>query len=210
MAGLIDTYRAWRHSRGFGVHSPFAYRLIRDALRPPRGYAYYADFYPDLDPAFDQTQDSGDDSLFIKPRILLRVALYLRRTLFEPNSIPLLACVPSASHYAGHSAGLCDSLANALRFAGFKFVNSTMKSGFFFINDPNNHIPGSPLWGSAVIIFGNALTELRSPTKPSADSFAGRVIADMERRSAGLAIYAHSYTLLILNPDMALTEYAIL
>ncbi len=32
-----------RHSRGFGVHSPFAFRFITEVLNPPRGYRYYAE-----------------------------------------------------------------------------------------------------------------------------------------------------------------------
>lgn len=36
-------YRRLRHSRGYGVHSPFAYDLITQALWPPRGYAWYGD-----------------------------------------------------------------------------------------------------------------------------------------------------------------------
>lgn len=40
--GLIDSYKCWRHGHGFGVHSPFAYRMVREVLRPGRVYAYYA------------------------------------------------------------------------------------------------------------------------------------------------------------------------
>lgn len=32
-----------RHRYGFGVHSPFAYELIREVVTPHRGYAYYAE-----------------------------------------------------------------------------------------------------------------------------------------------------------------------
>lgn len=40
---LLDntTLTRWRHSRGFGVHSPFAYRIITDAIRLKDEYAYY-------------------------------------------------------------------------------------------------------------------------------------------------------------------------
>ena len=38
---MIEAYKRWRHSRGFGVHSPFAYDLVRMAIRPGRGYGYY-------------------------------------------------------------------------------------------------------------------------------------------------------------------------
>lgn len=41
--GLSRWYKRWRHSRGYGIHSPFAYRMVREVLCPPRGYAYYAE-----------------------------------------------------------------------------------------------------------------------------------------------------------------------
>ncbi len=41
--GLLRAYKRLRHSRGFGVHSPSAYRLVREVIHPSRGYAYYAE-----------------------------------------------------------------------------------------------------------------------------------------------------------------------
>lgn len=38
---LAARYKRWRHGRGFGVHSPYAYRMVTDVLRLPRTYAYY-------------------------------------------------------------------------------------------------------------------------------------------------------------------------
>jgi len=40
MLGFIR--RSWR-SRGFGVHSPFAYGYLRSVIRPPRDARYYAE-----------------------------------------------------------------------------------------------------------------------------------------------------------------------
>ncbi|MBO4978368.1 MAG: hypothetical protein J6C67_06635 [Muribaculaceae bacterium] len=40
MEGILSWFRRLRHSRGFGIHSPFAYRFITHTLRQP--YAYYA------------------------------------------------------------------------------------------------------------------------------------------------------------------------
>lgn len=34
-------YLRWRHSKGYGVHSPYAYRFVTDVLRPG-DYGYYA------------------------------------------------------------------------------------------------------------------------------------------------------------------------
>lgn len=39
---IADSYKRWRHGRGFGVHSPFAYRFVNDIVRTRRGYGYYA------------------------------------------------------------------------------------------------------------------------------------------------------------------------
>lgn len=39
--GFAKAYKRWRHTRGYGVHSPFAYRMVRRVLRQSRGYRYY-------------------------------------------------------------------------------------------------------------------------------------------------------------------------
>lgn len=41
------SYRRWRHTRGFGVHSPFAFKLVSDILRLPARYGYYG--YTDIE-----------------------------------------------------------------------------------------------------------------------------------------------------------------
>lgn len=41
MQGLLTLYRNWRHTKGYGVHSPYAYMLVTEILSLPRGYAYY-------------------------------------------------------------------------------------------------------------------------------------------------------------------------
>lgn len=38
---MITGYRAWRHTHGYGVHSPYAYMLVTEVLDLPGGYAYY-------------------------------------------------------------------------------------------------------------------------------------------------------------------------
>lgn len=45
---MMEWLKKLRTSRGFGVHSPFAFSLITDTLRMPSHYAYYAyDGLPD-------------------------------------------------------------------------------------------------------------------------------------------------------------------
>lgn len=38
---LSHIYSRWRHGRGFGIHSPFAYRFITEVLRQEMGYYAY-------------------------------------------------------------------------------------------------------------------------------------------------------------------------
>lgn len=36
-------YKTWRHGRGFGVHPPLAYHLVKDVLRPRADARYYGE-----------------------------------------------------------------------------------------------------------------------------------------------------------------------
>lgn len=40
---VADTYKRWRHTRGYGVHSPYGYRTVIRVLRPAKGYGYYGE-----------------------------------------------------------------------------------------------------------------------------------------------------------------------
>ena len=37
MQTLLSRLRGWRHGRGFGIHSPFAFRFITEVLRQKLG-----------------------------------------------------------------------------------------------------------------------------------------------------------------------------
>lgn len=37
------SYKRWRHTRGYGVHSPFAFFLINEVINSRRGYSYYGE-----------------------------------------------------------------------------------------------------------------------------------------------------------------------
>lgn len=41
MRSLSERYKRWRHTRGYGVHSPFAYMLVNEVVHPPKAYGYY-------------------------------------------------------------------------------------------------------------------------------------------------------------------------
>lgn len=78
------SYRRWRHTRGFGVHSPFAYRLIRYAVRPRPDYAFYAD--SDLEEDAVTSGCSGHE--LKRARRLLRLAAtlgFLNAIIYLPD-----------------------------------------------------------------------------------------------------------------------------
>lgn len=47
--GICEWYLRLRHSRGYGVHSPFAYSLVTEAVHPGGKYAWYG--YGDIERA---------------------------------------------------------------------------------------------------------------------------------------------------------------
>lgn len=71
----------WRHSRGFGVHSPLAYRLVREVVRPDSRYGYYG--YHAISRALRGVVDH-EGELEGRARLLLRVCATLR-----PGSVSL-------------------------------------------------------------------------------------------------------------------------
>lgn len=73
---LLDGIKRRWHSRGHGIHSPFAYRFVTHVLRAPsKRYAYYA---------YSELPDSGYDTW---PRLLFRLMCEFRpeRVLVSPQ-----------------------------------------------------------------------------------------------------------------------------
>ena len=48
-AFIKDYIGRWRHTRGYGVHSPLAYRIVKDCIRPDRKYGFYTDSFLDFE-----------------------------------------------------------------------------------------------------------------------------------------------------------------
>lgn len=40
---FFDFIKRWRHTLGYGVHSPLAYKIVKECIHPDRVYGYYAD-----------------------------------------------------------------------------------------------------------------------------------------------------------------------
>lgn len=101
-----DTYLRWRHSHGFGVHSPFAYNLVKTAIRPGI-YGYYG--YDLIDDVLLSPDTEQDRHLKKDARLLLRllVALNSSRLFLSHTSRPVfhaaaegagIKCLPLSSH----------------------------------------------------------------------------------------------------------------
>lgn len=58
-----------RHSRGFGIHSPYAFRFVNDVIRP-KSYGYYAYDTIDADPLLPA-------SMANKAKWLVRIAVFI-------------------------------------------------------------------------------------------------------------------------------------
>lgn len=68
---FFEYFIRWRHTRGYGVHSPLAYGIVRECIRPDSLYAYYAD--TEIDAIF-----CDDRRKRRKARMLLRLANQLK------------------------------------------------------------------------------------------------------------------------------------
>ena len=97
LAHISEAYRRWRHSRGFGVHSPFAYRIVTEALYPRHGYAYYIEN--------DARLSSADAAEGRRARALFRLIILLRMESGESVSVMLADDAPQCWRKALRLAG---------------------------------------------------------------------------------------------------------
>lgn len=95
--GVWDCYLRWRHSKGFGVHSPYAFRLINDVLKPGP-YGYYA-YHKAERLAMKGGLDSG--MAFKELKFIIRLAVFLNST-----SINICGHSSKAAEYAARSLNL--------------------------------------------------------------------------------------------------------
>lgn len=93
---LAEAYKRWRHTHGFGVHSPFAFDLVTTVVRPGSHYAHYG--YEDIDNCIVRTSLPGSRR---HARMLLRLAAFLDvRSAFLPKdaySPPFRAALRAAN-----------------------------------------------------------------------------------------------------------------
>ncbi len=46
---MRDYVNRWRHTRGYGVHSPLGFLIVKECIRPDRRYGFYCDPYLDFE-----------------------------------------------------------------------------------------------------------------------------------------------------------------
>ena len=87
-------YLRWRHSRAYGVHSPYAYRFVKNVVRPGH-YGYYA--YENIDQFL--RKEERDDYKFIRlVRFTIRLSIFLRiKKIIYSKSEERLAFVTAKS-----------------------------------------------------------------------------------------------------------------
>lgn len=96
---MADRYRRWRHSRGYGIHSPLAYTLVTEALYLRHGYAYYRETDPRL--------DADSPGTARRARALYRLITVLRRDFGSPLPVYLAPSAPACHRKAALLAGAC-------------------------------------------------------------------------------------------------------
>lgn len=94
---IADAYRRWRHTRGFGVHSPFAYAIVTEALYPRRGYAYYLENDARL-----ESPSPGESG---RARAIYRLCIFLRQRHASPLKVHLMPEAPKCYRMAVRLAG---------------------------------------------------------------------------------------------------------
>lgn len=69
--GIKNWIRRWRHTRGYGVHSPLAFRIVKECIRPDGRYGFYCDPYLDF-------EYHGDRRGLRRARLIIRLLHLLR------------------------------------------------------------------------------------------------------------------------------------
>ncbi len=92
---MIEAYKRLRHAYGFGVHSPFAYDLIKTVVTPGK-YSYYG--YSDIDREILKPGTEVYPTLRNDARFLLRLLVFLRPSelLLYPSKQPIFATAAKA------------------------------------------------------------------------------------------------------------------
>lgn len=185
---LKKRYCRWRHRRGFGIHSPFAYRLIREALYPSRGYAYYHE----MAPALQMTAPL----LPCNPPLIFRLLIFMLQNLYDADNGVAIFSPQSLSPFFRI---LTDS-------GNFHRGGSPMNSDIFIITD--DITPSSSIY---LPLMNTVKSAIRSSwiISNSHSNLINALTARMEELNRGLILSSRDFTIMIIRPEMHLTCYDI-
>ena len=168
-----------RHSRGFGIHSPYAYRFVTDVVRP-RIYGYYA--YDDID---------ADDT--IPARSIRTAKWYVRLLIFlKPARILFFRVVDAPAKTASDCLGIQSEILRnpaAVDFAASDFLIITNGN-----ESPPNIVLEAINSGAKVLIFN-----------PDKNLVASIISTGLQ----GLLLEDKRKMLFIPRDEMAFTHYHI-
>ena len=99
ISDFFDSYKRWRHSKGYGVHSPYAFRMVKDVVRPGN-YGYYG---YDLIDAVLGSKNSSPELKLKELRLLLRLLVFLHSKRLLAIG-PLTQGMLAVAHGAGVEA----------------------------------------------------------------------------------------------------------
>lgn len=102
---VAELFSRWRHTKGYGVHSPLAFRLLKHVVRPHRDVAYYGEEKLDS-MAYGMAKSGRGRKEGISYRLLRRACILLRFVAEQQPS------------YVWVSPGLPELYSEAIRLAG--------------------------------------------------------------------------------------------
>lgn len=127
---MIEAYKRWRHTRGFGVHSPTAYTLVREVIRQP--YHFYG--YAEIEGALAGHKHATRLERFC--RLVLRLCNHLRpHTVFCSKTAPeavrtaIRCAVPDAALTADPSAAADLYIDTAQRLSAHRIAQILDRDG---------------------------------------------------------------------------------
>lgn len=184
--GISKAYLRWRHSRGYGVHSPFAYGLVKNAISPGPAYSYYG--YHDIDAVLERCHAGRYPRLRNDARLLLRImtALGSRRLIVAAEPRDVFAA-------AGKGAGAATLTAHGGRLPALAPGDFVVARGDSLTSDA---VTSAIRQGVAVM----AIEPSDSVRQFPGDSGQGSPFD-------GLLLTGKHITIAIPNPDMRFVSY---
>lgn len=177
--GLFEAYKRWRHTRGYGVHSPYAFAVLTEAITSPHGYYGYAALNRHFRPSARNSVTAR------RCRLALRLVAWLR-----PDSV----CVTDGSARLLHTA-----LREGRPSARFFAPKAADKASFVASphGDDDVRLLAGCLAGGATLLAFNIGAENSQTLIDAMEQGVGFVSPDalllIPRRETGKAVYSINF-----------------